>query len=58
MAVKNEITLFDFDFCGNGWHILDVEYFCKQLFLIESDKKQYELKVQGFSNGYQKVRKL
>ena len=60
MAVtnENEITIFDFDFCGNGWYILDVGYFCKQLFFIESDKKQYELKVQSFLNGYQNNRDL
>ena len=60
MAVMNEngITIFDFDFCGNGWQILDVGYFCKQLFFIESDKKQYESKVQSFLKGYQKIRKL
>lgn len=60
MAVTNEkeITIFDFDFCGNGWQILDVGYFCKQLFFIESDKKQYELKVQSFLNGYQKIKEL
>ncbi|WP_111710085.1 phosphotransferase [Lutibacter citreus] len=60
MAIKNEndITIFDFDFCGNGWQILDVAYFCKQLFFIELDKKQYELKLQSFLNGYQNIRKL
>ncbi|RAV28066.1 phosphotransferase [Sinomicrobium soli] len=60
MAVVNEkeITIFDFDFCGNGWQVLDIAYFCKQLFFIESDKKQYESKVQSFLNGYQKVRAL
>ncbi len=60
MAVSNEnkITIFDFDFCGNGWQILDVGYFCKQLFFIESDKKQYELKVQSFLKGYQKIKEL
>ena len=60
MAVEkdNKITIFDFDFCGNGWHILDVSYFCKQLFFIESDKKQYKLKVQSFLNGYQEIRTL
>lgn len=60
MAVvnENEITIFDFDFCGNGWQILDIGYFCKQLFFIESDKKQYELKVQSFLNGYHKIREL
>ena len=60
MAVTNDekITIFDFDFCGNGWQILDVGYFCKQLFFIESDKNQYESKVQSFLNGYQKIREL
>jgi len=53
-----EITIFDFDFCGNGWQILDVGYFCKQLFFIESDKSQYELKVQSFLKGYQKIKEL
>lgn len=55
---ENEITIFDFDNCGNGLLILDVGYFCKQLFFIESDKKEYELKVQQFLNGYKKTRFL
>ncbi|WP_339653804.1 phosphotransferase [uncultured Maribacter sp.] len=54
----NEITLFDFDFCGNGSQILDIAYFCKQLFFIETDKEQYQLKVKSFLNGYQKTRVL
>lgn len=55
---EREITIFDFDFCGNGCQILDVGYFCKQLFFIESDKKQYELKVQNFLKGYQEIKSL
>ncbi|WP_419213565.1 phosphotransferase [Maribacter sp. X9] len=60
MAITNdrEITLFDFDFCGNGWHVLDIGYFCNQLFHIETDKKEYELKTQGFLAGYQSIRPL
>ena len=60
MAVtdEKEITIFDFDFCGNGKQILDVAYFCKQLFIIESDKEKYESKVQSFLNGYRKDRRL
>ncbi len=60
MAVtgEKEITIFDFDFCGNGKQILDVAYFCKQLFFIEPDKDVYELKVQNFLNGYKKERDL
>lgn len=55
---ENEITIFDFDNCGNGLLILDVGYFCKQLFFIESDKSEYELKTKSFLNGYQKIRHL
>ena len=55
---ENEITIFDFDNCGNGPFILDVGYFCKQLFFIETNKQEYESKVQSFLNGYQKIRVL
>ncbi|VXA98497.1 Ser/Thr protein kinase RdoA involved in Cpx stress response, MazF antagonist [Flavobacterium sp. 9AF] len=55
---ENEITIFDFDNCGNGILILDVGYFCKQLFFIEQDKNQYELKVKCFLEGYKEFRKL
>lgn len=55
---ENEITVFDFDNCGNGPFILDVGYFCKQLFFIETNKQEYELKVQSFLNGYRKIRAL
>jgi Ser/Thr protein kinase RdoA (MazF antagonist) len=60
MAVtdENDITLFDFDFCGNGAQILDVGYFCKHLFHIETDKEEYELKMNRFLKGYQSVRPL
>ena len=54
----NEITVFDFDFCGNGWQLLDVAYFCKQLFHIETDKDIYEQKRQSFIDGYVNVNKL
>ena len=55
---ENEITIFDFDNCGNGLLILDVGYFCKQLFFIETDKKEYEIKVNSFLKGYQEKRFL
>ena len=55
---ENEITIFDFDNCGNGFLILDVGYFCKQLFFIESDRNQYEMKVESFLGGYRKERSL
>lgn len=55
---QNEITIFDFDFCGNGMLVSDVAYFCKQLFHIESDKAEYELKKDQFLKGYQSIRSL
>ncbi|WP_353163765.1 phosphotransferase [Empedobacter brevis] len=55
---ENEITIFDFDNCGNGSLILDIGYFCKQLFFIETDKNEYETKVESFLNGYKKERNL
>lgn len=55
---NNKITLFDFDFCGNGFSILDIAYFCKQLFHIETDKRIYEQKVRYFLEGYQSIRNL
>lgn len=55
---KNKISIFDFDFCGNGILISDVAYFCKQLFHIESDKAEYELKKDQFLKGYQSIRTL
>ncbi|ESU27145.1 phosphotransferase enzyme family protein [Flavobacterium limnosediminis JC2902] len=55
---ENEITIFDFDNCGNGLLILDVGYFCKQLFFIEQDKNQYEVKVKSFLEGYKEFREL
>lgn len=55
---ENEITIFDFDNCGNGLLILDIGYFCKQLFFIETNKQEYEIKVQYFLDGYKKNRFL
>ncbi|GAA5083029.1 hypothetical protein GCM10023210_01070 [Chryseobacterium ginsengisoli] len=55
---EDEIIIFDFDNCGNGVLILDIAYFCKQLFFIESDKNEYEMKVESFLNGYRKERSL
>ncbi|MBX9886745.1 MAG: phosphotransferase [Flavobacteriaceae bacterium] len=55
---ENEITIFDFDNCGEGLFVLDVGYFCKQLFFIEQDKKVYEEKVKSFIAGYRTKREL
>ena len=60
MAVtdKGDITIFDFDFCGNGPQVLDVGYFCFQLFHIETEKEVYEQKKKQFLEGYQSIKRL
>jgi Ser/Thr protein kinase RdoA (MazF antagonist) len=57
MSITDEgrITLFDFDNCGNGWPVLDVGYFCMQLFFTQPDKEEYEKKRSSFLNGYRQV---
>ncbi|WP_103866311.1 phosphotransferase [Aquimarina sp. I32.4] len=46
------ITIFDFDFCGNGWLFLDVAYFSVQLFNTEPDKDKFEVNLHSFYKGY------
>lgn len=50
-----EVTFFDFDFCGNGWQVLDLAYFNVQLFNIESNPNEYQSKLQRFFEGYETV---
>jgi Ser/Thr protein kinase RdoA (MazF antagonist) len=58
IAGDRDITLFDFDFCGNGWLMLDVAYFMVQLFNTEPDKKLYEVKRTAFYRGYESITTL
>ena len=52
----NKITIFDYDFCGNGWLCLDFAYYIMQLHNIEKyEAKDYEPKVDSFINGYESV---
>ena len=55
----NKVTIFDFDFCGNGWLCLDVAYYILQLHNIEKyEAKDYQPKVDHFLNGYESVSPL
>jgi Ser/Thr protein kinase RdoA (MazF antagonist) len=49
------VTLFDFDNCGNGWMILDIGYYCMQLFYTEPDGAEYEKKRAAFIDGYRSI---
>ena len=52
------ITLFDFDFCGNGWLCIDLAYYQLQLYLIEKDEKVRAEKWASFLAGYESVIKI
>jgi len=51
-------SLFDFDFCGNGWLGLDPAYYILQLHNIERDEQVRKLKVEHFLQGYESVTPL
>lgn len=56
---ENQVTLFDFDFCGNGWLCMDVAYYILQLHNIERyEETQYRPKVESFLKGYESVTPL
>ncbi|MBO9201478.1 MULTISPECIES: phosphotransferase enzyme family protein [Niastella] len=52
---NEEITLFDFDFCGTGWLLLDLAYYQLQLFNTEKEPGQYDLKLNSFLKGYESI---
>lgn len=51
----NEITIFDFDFCGNGWQCYDIGYYILQIHSTEADENEYKLKAEAFLKGYESV---
>lgn len=55
---KNKITLFDFDFCGNGWLCLDIAYYIMQLHNTEKVENERAEKMKAFYSGYETVEKI
>jgi Ser/Thr protein kinase RdoA (MazF antagonist) len=55
---NEDITLFDFDFCGNGRLVQDIAYYMLQLFNTEKDPEQHALKLEHFLTGYQSITPL
>lgn len=51
----NEVALFDFDFCGNGWLCLDIAYYIMQLHSTEKDDNERNEKIEAFYNGYKTI---
>lgn len=52
---NEEITLFDFDFCGNGWLLLDIAYYTLQLINIEREPEPFQRKLNSFYKGYESI---
>lgn len=58
ITTEGKITLFDFDFCGNGWQCIDVAYYMMQLFVTEPIETEYLSKLDAFFAGYTAVCQL
>lgn len=52
---NSEITIFDFDFCGNGWVLHDIAYYMLQVFNTEREEDQYLSKLNSFYEGYESI---
>jgi Ser/Thr protein kinase RdoA (MazF antagonist) len=52
------VTLFDFDFCGNGWLALDIGYYVMQLNHVEREEAVYQEKLNSFLAGYESITKI
>ncbi|MCG8320477.1 MAG: phosphotransferase [Cytophagales bacterium] len=55
---ESRVTIFDFDFCGNGWLCHDISYFLYQLYSTHNDNTEYEFKARSFLKGYDEVIKI
>jgi Ser/Thr protein kinase RdoA (MazF antagonist) len=53
---SQKVTIFDFDFCGNGSLALDIAYYVMQLHNIERyEADSYQPKVDSFIQGYETI---
>lgn len=56
VSTDQKVTLFDFDFCGNGWLCFDIAYYILQLHNIEKyEASDYQPKVDYFLQGYESI---
>lgn len=58
IRADQEITFFDFDFCGNGWQCLDVAYYILQLHSLIRDQPECQAKTDRFLEGYNSIAPL
>jgi Ser/Thr protein kinase RdoA (MazF antagonist) len=55
---ENAVTIFDFDFCGNGLLCLDIAYYVLQVNSLERNETDCTLKLNSFLNGYNSITKI
>ncbi len=55
---EDEVTFYDFDFCGNGWLCHDISYFLYQLYNTNQEEGVYQQKSECFLAGYESITKL
>lgn len=55
---EEHVTIFDFDFCGNGSLCFDVAYFLYQLYWTNPEEAIYLAKANAFLEGYSSVAAL
>lgn len=55
---ENKVTVFDFDFCGNGKLCLDISYFLFQLFSTNLNENEYQEKAENFLKGYETITEI
>jgi len=55
---ENDVTIFDFDFCGNGWLCFDISYFLFQLYATNQHDADYRGKAESFIRGYETVTEI
>jgi Ser/Thr protein kinase RdoA (MazF antagonist) len=58
MDTNGNITLFDFDFCGNGILVLDIAFYLQMLQSMEPDENIYKKKAESFLIGYEHITAL
>ncbi|MGY4538450.1 Ser/Thr protein kinase RdoA (MazF antagonist) [Mucilaginibacter sp. UYNi724] len=55
---EGQISLFDFDFCGNGWLCYDIAYYVLQLHSTEKVAAERDEKLKAFFAGYESVTQI
>lgn len=55
---SNAVTIFDFDFCGNGWLCLDLAYYMMQVYYTERNEDECKQKLDSFFEGYESITKI